>query len=87
MANNLISDPPPDYPKLAKFARIQGQVILQAVVSRTGNVVTARVLRGHHLLRGAATHAVRRWRYRPFILNGRPTDVATIVTVDFRLDH
>ena len=87
MAANLLSAPPPEYPKLAEFAHIQGQVIVQAVVSRNGTVVVTHVLRGHRLLRGAATHAVRRWRYRPFILNGHPTDVSTIITVDFQLHH
>jgi TonB family protein len=87
MAGNVISAPAPAYPKVAKFAHIQGQVILQAVVSRNGNVVATHVLRGHRLLRGAAKDAVSRWRFRPYIFNGRPTDVATIVTVDFRRSH
>lgn len=87
MASNLISAPPPKYPKFASFTHTQGQVILQAVVSRSGNVIDTRVLSGHRILRGAATQAVRRWQYRPYLVNGRPTDVATIVTVDFRLPH
>ena len=87
MAGNLISSPPPEYPKFASFAHIEGQVILQAVVSRNGTVTAIHVLSGHHLLRGAAIAAVRRWRYRPYFLNGKPTDVATIVTVNFHLRH
>ena len=87
MASNLISAPSPEYPKLASFAHIQGQVILQVVVSRNGKVVDTHIIRGPRLLRGAATDAVRRWRYRPYVLNGKATDVATIVTVDFRLHH
>jgi len=87
MAGNLISAPPPEYPKFASFAHIEGQVILQAVVSRNGTVTAIHVLSGHHLLRGAAIAAVRRWRYRPYVLSGKPTDVATIVTVNFHLHH
>lgn len=85
MAANLLSAPSPGYPKLASLAHVQGDVILQAVVSRDGRVVTTHVLSGHRLLRGAATGAVRQWRYRPYLLKGRPIDVATVVTVEFRL--
>lgn len=85
MSGNLISAPSPEYPVLAKLTRVEGRVIMQAVVSRNGRVVATHVLQGHHLLRGAAEHAVRNWRYRPYIVNGRPTDVETIVFVDFRL--
>ena len=84
MSANLLSAPPPEYPKLASFAHIEGQVILQAVVARDGKVINTHVLRGHHLLRGAAERAVRNWRYRPYVVNGRAIDVETIVTVDFR---
>src|SRR5579875_1698491 len=87
MASHLVSAPAPEYPKLANFARVEGQVILQVVVSRNGGVAATRVLDGPRLLRGAAEHAVRRWRYRPYTVDGRPTDVATIVTVSFRLRH
>jgi TonB family protein len=83
MASNLISDPAPDYPAVARLAHIQGQVILQAVVSRDGTVSATHVLSGHRLLRGAAVDAVRRWRYHPYLMDGHPVDVATIITVDF----
>ncbi|MEO8990845.1 MAG: energy transducer TonB [Acidobacteriaceae bacterium] len=84
MAANLISAPPPDYPALAKLAHIEGEVILQAVVSKNGAVIATHVLRGHRLLRGAASNAVSHWRYRPYVFNGKPTDVATVVSVNFR---
>ena len=84
MAAKLISAPEPAYPKLAGLIHMEGPVILQAVVSRDGKVVTTHVLRGHRLLRGAASDAVRRWRYRPYLVNGQPADVATTVTVNFR---
>ncbi len=87
MSANLISAPPPDYPLLARITHVEGQVILQAVVSRKGQVVATHVLQGHHLLRGAAEGAVQRWRYRPYQMNGKSTDVETIVFVNFRLHH
>jgi TonB family protein len=83
MAANLISSADPEYPLLARLAHVQGQVILQAVIAKDGTVEATRVLRGNHLLRGAAEDAVRRFRYRPYRVDGRPVDVATIVTVDF----
>jgi protein TonB len=83
MAGNLISAPLPGYPRMAKIAHIQGEVILQAVISQDGSVSATHVLSGNRLLRGAAVDAVRRWRYRPYMLDGRPVDVSTIVTVDF----
>lgn len=85
MGANLISAPEPEYPVLAKLTRIEGQVILQAVVSRRGTVVATHVLQGHHLLRGAAENCVKSWHYRPYLVNGRPTDVETIVFVNFQL--
>jgi TonB family protein len=84
MAAKLISAPAPEYPKLAGLIHMEGQVTLQATVSRNGKVVSTHVLRGHRLLRGAASDAVRQWRYRPYLVNGQPADVATIVTVNFR---
>jgi outer membrane biosynthesis protein TonB len=44
-----------------------------------------RVLKGHRLLRGAATSAVKNWRYRPVVVDGHPVEVATIVSVTFTL--
>lgn len=85
MSAHLISAPAPSYPKLASFAHVQGQVVVQAVVGRDGRVTATQVLDGHRLLRGAAEHAVRHWRYRPYLVDGRPTDVSTIITVEFRL--
>lgn len=85
MASHLVYAPPPTYPMLAEMARIQGRVQVEAVVSRSGRVIRAQAISGHHLLRGAAVREVYARRYRPYTLNDRPADVATIVTVDFRL--
>ena len=85
MSADAVSIVPPKYPKLARFAHVQGVVVMQAVVAPDGTVVATRVLSGPRLLRGAAISAVRQWRYRPYVVNGQVAEAATIVTVNFRL--
>ena len=85
MASYLIYAPPPGYPALAKITHIQGKVMVEAVVGKSGEVIEARAISGHRLLRGAAVREVYGRRYRPYVLDDRPRDVATIVAVDFRL--
>jgi outer membrane biosynthesis protein TonB len=85
MASRLVYAPPVSYPMLAEMSRIQGRVLVEAVVGKSGRVIRAEAISGHRLLRGAAIREVYERRYRPYLLNDRPTDVATIVSVDFRL--
>jgi TonB family protein len=87
MAANLVSSPKPSYPKLAGLIRAQGNVVMQAVISKIGTVEHLHVIKGHRLLRGAAKDAVRKWRYRPYKVNGVPVEVATIVSVEFILNQ
>jgi protein TonB len=75
----------PTYPPLARTARIQGQVLLQAVISKQGTIENLRVLAGHPMLVSAAIEAVRQWRYRPYVLNNEPVEVETQITVNFSL--
>ena len=75
----------PTYPPLARTARIQGQVVLQAVISKEGIIENLKVLLGHPMLVPAAKEAVRQWRYRPYILNNEPVEVETQITVNFSL--
>ena len=75
----------PVYPALARSARIQGQVVLQAVISKQGVIEDLKVLSGHPLLVPAAKEAVRQWRYRPYVLNNEPVEVETQITVTFSL--
>jgi protein TonB len=75
----------PTYPPLARSARIQGQVVLQAVISKQGGIENLRVLSGHPMLVSAAIEAVRQWRYRPYVLNNEPVEVETQITVNFSL--
>jgi TonB family protein len=87
MAANLLSGPKPSYPTLASLTRTQGNVVMQAVISKNGTVEHLHVIKGHRLLRGAAKNAVKTWRYRPYKIGGVPVEVATIVSVDFSLHH
>ncbi len=75
----------PVYPPLAKQARIQGTVRLQAIIDKSGNVVQLEILQGHPLLVQAALDAVRQWRYQPTMLNNEPVEVVTTVDVVFSL--
>jgi protein TonB len=75
----------PEYPPLARSARIQGQVLLHAIIARDGSIENLRVLSGHPMLVAAALSAVRQWRYRPYSLNGEPVEVETEITVNFVL--
>ncbi|RSL14854.1 TonB family protein [Edaphobacter aggregans] len=87
MASNLVSATPPTYPKLASLTHMQGKVVMEAIIAKNGTVQSLQVLEGHHLLRSAAKNAVRSWRYRPYLIDDKPVEVATIVTVDFNLPH
>src|SRR5215813_1980730 len=81
----LIQKVEPKYPPLALAARIWGEVVLQAIISKDGEIKELSLVRGHPMLAPAAIGAVRQWRYRPFLLNGEPVEVETTVTVTFLL--
>ena len=81
----LIFQPKPEYPPLAKMARIQGTVRLEAIISRDGTIQDLKVVSGHPLLVKAAMEAVQRWRYQPTLLNGDPVEVVTEIDVNFTL--
>ena len=82
---NLIFHPTPEYPPLAKMARIQGIVRLEAIISRDGTIQALKAVSGHPLLVQSAMDAVARWRYKPTLLNGNPVEVVTEVEVKFIL--
>lgn len=75
----------PTYPPLARSARIQGQVVLQAVIGKDGSIQGLKAVSGHPMLTPAAIDAVRQWRYKPYFLNGEPVEVDTQITVNFTL--
>ncbi len=75
----------PNYPPLAKQARIQGSVVLQATIGKDGSIQNLRVLSGHPMLTQSALDAVRQWKYKPYLLNGEAVEVETTVQVNFTL--
>jgi protein TonB len=81
-----IKDVPPIYPEIARQARVQGVVILEAIIGADGRVQQARVLRSVPLLDQAAINAVQSWEYTPTLLSGRPVPIIMTVTVQFRLE-
>jgi len=85
LEGNLIRRVEPVYPPLARSARIQGQVILVAIISKAGTIEKLHALSGHPMLVPAAVDAVSQWRYRPYILNSEPVEVETQITVNFTL--
>ena len=76
----------PEYPTLAREARIRGVVVVDAIIDEQGNVMQARAVSGHPLLIPAALNAVLRWKYEPTSLNGRPVSVELQVQVHFNLN-
>jgi len=82
----LIRKITPNYPPICIRAHIQGIVLLEAVITRTGSVEELRVLHSAHpLLEQAAVNAVKQWLYRPALVNGNPVKVYFNVTVDFKI--
>jgi protein TonB len=81
----LIRKIQPNYPPLARQARIQGSVLLQAEISKDGSIENLHLISGHPMLAPAAIEAVKQWKYKPYILNGEPVEVETQITVNFTL--
>ena len=84
---NRIRNVTPIYPPLAKQARIQGRVVLDAVISKDGSIQNLTVKSGHALLIQAALDAVKQWVYKPTLLNGEPVEVSTEIEVNFTLSQ
>jgi TonB family protein len=81
----LITKVLPDYPPLARQARVQGTVVLAADISKNGSVEDLRAISGHPMLIPAAVNAVRKFKYKPYVVNGDPVPVSTQVLVTFTL--
>jgi protein TonB len=84
-AGLLVRKVNPNYPPLARQARIQGQVVLRAVISKDGSIENLTLVSGHPMLAPAAIDAVKQWKYKPYLLNGEPVEVDTEVLVNFTL--
>jgi protein TonB len=81
----LVHKVTPQYPPLAQQARIQGTVVLQALIGKDGTIQNLHVISGHPMLTNAALAAVKEWQYKPYYLNGEPVEVETTINVNFTL--
>jgi len=84
-AASIITQSRPVYPSLARQARIQGTVVLHAIIDKEGKVAQLEVISGHPLLVQSALDAVKQWRYKPTQLNGDPVEVDTTIQVTFTM--
>ncbi|MBZ5663811.1 MAG: energy transducer TonB [Acidobacteriia bacterium] len=83
----LVRKVTPEYPPNAKYAHIQGTVVLQAVINKTGDVVDLEIVSGPMELVLSAVNAVRKWKYRPYLLKGNPIAVQTQIVVNYTLQR
>jgi protein TonB len=84
-AGMLIAPIRPVYPAIATAAHIEGVVVVEAIISRTGTIESLHVVSGPMMLQSAAIDAIRAARYQPYRLNGEATEVQTTITVNFRM--
>jgi len=84
---NLIHDVPPQYPPEAGRARLEGAVVLMAVIGQDGSVKDVRVESGLPILAQAAIDAVKQWRYKPYLIDGEPVEVDSRITINFTLSR
>lgn len=87
IAGNRISGEFPKYPPEAKKNHIQGTVVVKAMISKEGKIESAHAISGPKLLREPSVKAIRTWRYRPYLHNGKPVAVETTINVIFSLDN
>ncbi len=85
MEANLIHKIDPEYPHMAKIAHIQGDVVLRCIIDNEGNIAEMRIISGHPVFAQPALDAVKQWKYKPYVLNGKPVEVETAITVRFRM--
>lgn len=81
----LIKRVNPEYPEKARRKRIQGTVVLHALIGKEGDIVDLTTVSGDPLLAKAAIKAVKQWKYRPYLFQGKPVDVDTEIQVNFTL--
>jgi protein TonB len=75
----------PDYPLLAKQMKVQGSVLLQALIGKDGNIQDLHVLSGPTILSEAARQAVKQWRFKPYLQAGQPVETEARITVNFTI--
>ena len=75
----------PIYSRIAVISRVEGTVIVTAIIDKHGRITGLQVLSGPDMHKTAAVDAVKEARYRPFLLNGEPTEVITTISINFRM--
>jgi periplasmic protein TonB len=75
----------PEYPTIARRLKLEGQVDVEALIDLDGKVVQAQIVRGNPVLGTAAVVAMKKWKFTPFVVNGKATRAATTITFEFRL--
>lgn len=85
MEGALLQKVIPAYPRMAMMTHTEGEVVLRAIISRTGTIENLQVISGSPFLSRGAIDAVRQWRYRPYELSGQPVEVETQIVVNFTL--
>lgn len=75
----------PNYPMLAKQMKVQGSVVLQALIGKDGNIQDLQVLSGPAILSAAAREAVKQWRFKPYLQAGQPVETEARITVNFTI--
>jgi protein TonB len=84
-AQNVTVSVPPDYPLLARQMKVQGAVILQALISREGSIQELQIVSGPGILAAAAREAVKQWRFKPYYQSGQPVETLARITVNFTI--
>ena len=87
MAGNILTKVNPVYPQDAKDAKISGAVVMKAVIDKEGKIANLQVVSGPKELQRASIDAVRQWTYKPYLLNGQPTEVETMIQVTYSFDR
>jgi periplasmic protein TonB len=82
---NILKKVQPKYPSEARKQHVQGSVLIQVLISKTGEVTNPKVISGDELLAPSAVEAVTQWKYKPYTLNGQPIEVETQIIINFQL--
>ena len=82
-AGNILTKVQPVYPQDAKEQHIGRSVVMHARIDTAGNIADLEVVSGPEVLRASALEAVKQWTYKPYVLNGRPVDIDTTITVNY----
>jgi TonB family protein len=86
VANELaIYNPAPQYPQMARIAHISGDVVLGITIDRKGEVTNIVVHQGHPILVNSAIDAVKKWKYRPYVLNGEAVEVDSTIKIQYHM--